>query len=155
MLLAIFGLLVIAGIKDSAKVALGIFSLHVLTLVGFLILGAVYALKGGHSFLPANLHGTSTLISNGHGLIVTLVLGFSASLLGVSGFESSANFVEEQRKGTFRKTLRNMLIGVTVFNPLIALVVLNVMGLHAIAASDTFYWPTPPKPSGATFLASL
>src|SRR5258706_741566 len=39
MLLFAFGLLVISGVKDSAKVALGIFSLHILVLIGFLLLG--------------------------------------------------------------------------------------------------------------------
>ena len=33
------------------------------------------------------------------------------------GFESSANFVEEQAEGVFPKTLRNMWIAVTFFNP--------------------------------------
>ncbi|HEV2402775.1 MAG TPA: APC family permease [Candidatus Saccharimonadales bacterium] len=136
-LLAVLGLLVVGGIKDSARVALGIFSFHVLTLIAFLILGAVYAFHGGASYLASNMHHTSGIVSS-KGLIITLVLGFSASLLGVSGFESSANFVEEQKKGTFRKTLRNMLIGVTIFNPLIALVVLNTMSLHAVGAADNF-----------------
>jgi amino acid transporter len=67
-----------------------------------------------------------------------LYLAFSASLLGVSGFESSANFVEEQGKGVFRKTLRNMLIGVAIFNPLIALVVLESMPYDAIVAAKDF-----------------
>jgi hypothetical protein len=31
------------------------------------------------------------------------VLGFSAAMLGISGFESSANFVEEQEQGVFPK----------------------------------------------------
>lgn len=137
-LLGLFALLVIGGIKDSAKVALSIFSVHVLTLLGFLVLGAIYACSGGHSYLAANLHHTGAIVAHHHGLVAMLVLGFSASLLGVSGFESSANFVEEQKRGTFRRTLRNMLIGVTVFNPLIALVVLNCMPIGAVNASQNF-----------------
>lgn len=137
-LLAVLGLLVIAGIKDSAKVAFGIFSLHVLTLVAFLILGAIYVFHGSHSYFFQNMHNTHAIVKDHRGIIITLVLGFSASLLGVSGFESSANFVEEQKKGTFRKTLRNMLIGVTIFNPLIALVVLNCMPISAVNNSQNF-----------------
>lgn len=137
-LLAVLGLLVVAGIKDSAKVALGIFAIHVIALVAFLVLGGIYALNGGHSYFMENWHHTGAIVANHRGLVTTLVLGFSASLLGVSGFESSANFVEEQKKGTFRKTLRNMLIGVTIFNPLIALVVLNCMPIHAVDASQNF-----------------
>ena len=137
-LLAILGGLVVTGIKDSAKVALGIFAIHVITLIGFLALGAMYVFSGGHSYLIENLKNTQGIIASHNGLFVMLILGFSASLLGVSGFESSANFVEEQKKGTFRKTLRNMLIGVTIFNPLIALVVLNAMPIDAVNASQNF-----------------
>lgn len=39
-----------------------------------------------------------------------LFFGFSVSLLGVSGFETSANYIEEQKEGVFAKTLRNMWI---------------------------------------------
>jgi amino acid transporter len=153
VLLAVLGTLVIAGIKDSAKVALGIFSVHVVTLVGFLLLGAVYVFHGGHSYFAENLHHTKGIISAHGGLISMLVLGFSASLLGVSGFESSANFVEEQKKGTFRKTLRNMLIGVTIFNPLIALIILNCMPIHAIAVSDNFLLADAGKALGGHFFS--
>jgi len=45
---------------------------------------------------------------------MALFFGFSAAMLGISGFESSANFVEEQKKGIFPKTLRNMWLAVSV-----------------------------------------
>jgi amino acid transporter len=55
-------------------------------------------------------------------------------LLGISGFESSANFIEEQDKGVFPKTLRNMWVAVAVFNPLISLLTLAVMPLTTLIA---------------------
>jgi hypothetical protein len=56
----------------------------------------------------------------------------------VSGFESSANFVEEQRPGVFRQTLRNMWLAVTVFNPLIVLAALALLPVaEIIAAKDS------------------
>lgn len=136
-LLLFFAILVIFGIKDSAKVALGIFSLHALTLVAVVVLGLLYYLHG-HSEFAFNAAHTAGLIHSEGGLMAALYLGFSASLLGVSGFESSANFVEEQKKGVFRKTLRNMLIGVGVFNPLVALVVLNSLPFEKIALAKDF-----------------
>ena len=50
-----------------------------------------------------------------HSFVYALFFGFSAALLGVSGFESSANFIEEQEEGVFPKTLRNMWLAVAVF----------------------------------------
>jgi hypothetical protein len=53
-------------------------------------------------------------------------------MLGISGFESSANFVEEQDVGVFPKTLRNMWIVVTVFNPLTAFLALAIIPMTGI-----------------------
>ncbi len=85
-----------------------------------------------------NITSTKVLIASVGGLIPALFFGFSTSLLGVSGYESSANFVEEQSPGVFRKTLRNMLIGVVIFNPLTALVALNVLPFDVIVNSKDF-----------------
>ena len=61
-----------------------------------------------------------------------LFFGFAVSMLGISGFESSSNFVEEQEDGVFPKTLRNMWIAVSFFNPLMALLALGVLSMVAI-----------------------
>jgi amino acid transporter len=138
LLLGLFALLVISGIKDSAKVAFGIFVTHIATISLFVILGAYYYMSSGASFFMENAARTDLIFQEKGGMMLTLYLAFSASLLGVSGFESSANFVEEQKKGVFRLTLRNMLLGVAIFNPLIALVVLNVMPYGAITEAKDF-----------------
>ena len=57
-------------------------------------------------------------------------------MLGISGFESSANYVEEQKKGVFPKTLKNMWIIVTVFNPLLAFLALAIIPLSTINANE-------------------
>jgi amino acid transporter len=53
-------------------------------------------------------------------------------MLGISGFESSANFIEEQKSGVFPKTLRNMWIVVSIFNPLMSLLSLGLLPLADI-----------------------
>jgi amino acid transporter len=139
VLLLIFALLVNNGIKDSARVALTIFLVHILVLVAFLVLSIVFVGQHGFGNFVDNFHKTHGLImTHRYGIWTMLFFSFAASLLGVSGFESSANFVEEQQKGVFRKTLRNMLIGVTVFNPLIAFAVLSVMPYEMIAYASDF-----------------
>ncbi len=145
-----FAMLVISGIKDSAKVAFGIFAIHIFTLVSFVLMGAFYFFQG-HSEFGLNLAHTWDIVKGQGGTFNTLYLAFSACLLGVSGFESSANFVEEQKRGVFRKTLRNMLIGVAIFNPLIALVVLNAMPYDAIIAAKDFLLADASKAIGGTW----
>lgn len=136
-LLLAFALLVIAGVKDSAKVALGIFVFHLLILTAFIILGLLH-LNINFTQFQLNLNSNPAIINHNGGLMLALFFAFASSLLGVSGFESSANFVEEQQEGVFRKTLRNMLIGVVVFNPLIALAILGTMSHPAIEMSKEF-----------------
>ena len=155
VLLLAFALLVISGLKDSAKVALVIFIIHVITLFSFLILGLVFYINNGSEFFFSNLTHTKELLTLKGGILPAIYLAFSASLLGVSGFESSANFVEEQAPGVFRKTLRNMLIGVAFFNPLIALVVLNSLPFEAIASAKDFLLADSARSIGGTPLQYL
>jgi amino acid transporter len=127
IVLGIFAALAIIGITESAVVALTIFIFHMSTLTAFCILGFVS--------LPTDFHifkGNLATLPVGEDLLIAVCLGFSAALLGISGFESSANFVEEQDVGVFRKTLRNMLIAVAIFNPLISVLSLNLLPLDEI-----------------------
>ena len=126
-ILGFFAMLAIVGITESAVVALTIFIFHMVTLAAFCVLGFVSMPTDFHIF-KENL-GTLPM---GEDLLVAICLGFSAALLGISGFESSANFVEEQDVGVFRKTLRNMLIAVAIFNPLISVLSLNLLPLNQI-----------------------
>ncbi len=132
ILLAIFALLAIGGITESAKVAIGIFLFHLTSL--FVLAGfTIY-------FLMHN--GLQTLFENWHfpvqegGITRAIFLGFAASMLGVSGFESSANFVEEQQKGVFPKTLRNMWTIVSVINPLMAVFALALFALPVLQSNE-------------------
>jgi amino acid transporter len=130
LILGIFAILAIIGITESAVVALTIFIFHISTLTIFCVLGFVSMPFDFHIF-KNNL----VTLPVGNDLLVAVCLGFSAALLGISGFESSANFVEEQDVGVFRKTLRNMLITVAIFNPLISVLSLNLLPMEEIIAN--------------------
>jgi amino acid transporter len=122
LLLLLFMGLTILGISDSARVAIGIFVVHIFSLTLLAVVGGVYVAFNGFSVFGANL---ATPPPNGIG--AALFFGFAAALLGISGFESSSNFVEEQAEGVFEKTLRNMWLAVTVFNPGMALLALALV----------------------------
>jgi len=51
------------------------------------------------------------------GVALDIYYGFALALLGVSGFETSSNYIEEQAPGIFPRTLRNMWYVVSIFNP--------------------------------------
>jgi amino acid transporter len=110
LLLAVFMGLTILGIRESSLVAIVIFIIHLTALVSLSIICAWYIFHNGLGVLKANY----ALPVEG-GMQKSLIFGFSAAMLGISGFESSANFVEEQEKGVFPKTLKNMWIVVSIF----------------------------------------
>jgi len=133
IVLGIFAVLAIIGITESAVVALTIFIFHITTLTVFCVFGFIS--------IPSDFHifkGNLATLPMGQDLLIAVCLGFSAALLGISGFESSANFVEEQDAGVFRKTLRNMLITVAVFNPLISILSLNLLPLEQIISNKDY-----------------
>ena len=114
-LLLFFMILTIIGIGESSKVAVAIFITHLTSLTVLVIAGGIYISSHGFAVLESNYR-----MPVEGGLMIALFFGFSAAMLGISGFESSANFVEEQAPGVFPKTLRNMWIVVSIFNPLTA-----------------------------------
>lgn len=129
ILLLLFMFLNIAGISESAKVATGIFIFHLFSMVLLSLVCGWYLINHGFGELIQNFqrpleHGS---------LLVALFIGFAVSMLGTSGFESSANYVEEQAEGVFPKTLRNMWIVVSIFNPLLAFLILSIIPIPEVA----------------------
>ena len=133
LLLAIFAALAIGGISESAKVAIGIFIFHLSSLAilaGFIIF---FLLQNGVDLFVENWH---LPLKEGGSIPKAIFFGFAASMLGVSGFESSANFVEEQEDGVFPKTLRNMWSIVSVINPLMAIFALALFTIPVLQSDE-------------------
>ncbi len=132
VLLALFAALNLYGLAESAVVALGIFVVHMATLT-LLVLVVGTSILLDPSVLAANLATPmAEWPTPPTSVAMALLFGFSAAMLGISGFESSANFIEEQEPGVFPKTLRNMWIAVAIFNPLISLLALGVLPMSDI-----------------------
>ena len=128
VLLFVFMIVTILGITESSRIAIVIFLIHLGAMALLFIVGFAYIV----------LHGLNTLMSNlqipsENGLIIALFFGFAAAMLGISGFESSANFIEEQAEGVFPKTLRNMWIAVSVLNPGMAFLALALIPMSEVS----------------------
>jgi amino acid transporter len=128
VLLGIFAGLAIMGIKESAKVAIFIFLFHLTVMTALIISLGIYVAQHGLDVFSENWHAP---VKYGK-IYMAIFFGFAASMLGISGFESSANFVEEQKPGVFPKTLRNMWIVVSILNPLMALLALAVVPIDGV-----------------------
>jgi len=128
LLLFLFAGLTIIGITESAIVAVGIFLFHLISMIVLSISIAYFLLQNGFEIFVQNWHSPI----EGGSIWLAIFFGFSASMLGISGFESSANFVEEQERGVFPKTLRNMWIIVSVLNPLMAFFALSIVPINEV-----------------------
>ncbi|MEZ4221405.1 MAG: APC family permease [Polyangiaceae bacterium] len=132
VLLAIFAGLNVIGISESAVVALVIFIIHISTLLLLTVAAGIYVYQDGFATLLANWKSPPP-----GGIQKALFFGFAAGMLGISGFESSANFIEEQKPGVFPKTLRNMWIAVFFFNPTISLLALGMLPVATFGEYQT------------------
>lgn len=150
VLLTLFLILSILGISESSKVASGIFIFHLTSIAVLMASVFWYIYMNGTSILTENfnlpIHGSLTS---------ALFFGFSAAMLGISGFESSANFVEEQKPGVFPKTLRNMWIAVTVINPLIAVLAIAVIPIAQVGENKESLLSFLGNQTGGSWLAWL
>ena len=150
-LLGLFAFLTIIGIKESSTVAVGIFLIHIGTLIllslfslwAFFMVGPSEAFRRAIEFMPE----TSP--------VVGIAVGFCAGMLGISGFESSANYIEEQKPGVFPKTLRNMWLAITVFNPLICIVALGILGSGAANNYEGSFLSSLAEQTGGVWLKHL
>ena len=138
------------GLKESSKAAIVIFIIHLATLVILCAVCGWYVLTNGLTQFSVNFATKSE-----HSVSFQLFAGFAAAMLGISGFESSANYVEEQDQGIFPKTLRNMWIIVTVFNPLIALLALSIMPIGEVNNHEASLLAFMGERSGGQWLSWL
>mmetsp|Transcript_85475 Transcript_85475/g.227942 ORF Transcript_85475/g.227942 Transcript_85475/m.227942 type:complete len:598 (+) Transcript_85475:267-2060(+) len=125
-LLGIFCLLSIVGISESAIVATGIFLVHLASLLLFVVVGCAYSFQNPSIFLqnmqePLRFEWPKAVL-----------YGFCTAMLGVTGFETSANYIEEQQRGLFPKTLHNTWLLVFIINPVLSVVCLGVLDMKTM-----------------------
>ncbi|MCB0639397.1 MAG: APC family permease, partial [Lewinella sp.] len=150
VLLAIFMGLTIMGIKESSRVAIGIFVFHLVSLTLLALICGLFLFQHGFSVLVENYRQPVE-----GGIQRALFFGFAAAMLGISGFESSANFVEEQADGVFPKTLRNMWVVVSIFNPLMAFLALSIVPMEFVAANEEALLAFMGAKAGGGWLSTL
>jgi len=149
-LLAFFLMLTVMGITESAVVAVVIFITHLFAML--LLIGSGVWFVVAHGLEVATINFNAPIKGS---LFSVLFLGFSTAMLGISGFESSANFVEEQKPGVFLQTLRNMWIAVSVINPLMALTIVAVLPMVEIGENREALLSHLGRETGGSWLAAF
>ncbi|EGZ14169.1 hypothetical protein PHYSODRAFT_562553 [Phytophthora sojae] len=159
-LLAVFALLCLMGIAESAFVALIFFVFHTFTLILLAIFSFIYVVQHPSVFvdnmstsLPdVTMFGGAADASN---VASALFLGYGTAMLGVTGFESSSQYVEEQAAGMFPKTLRNMWALSSTFNVAYSLLALAIVPVDTIIANQSTLLSYMGRLSGGRWLEVL
>lgn len=150
VLIAFTGLAIL-GIGESAFVAVIIFIIHLATLTILVFASGWFLFTNGFE----TFHFNWQLPIRSGNMVYALFLGFSVAMLGISGFESSANFVEEQQDGVFPKTLRNMWAVVSFFNPVLALLLICIIPLAQVGAHQESLLAYLGQTTGGSWLAFI
>jgi hypothetical protein len=128
--LGLFALLNLLGLSESANVATAMFAVHCLTLVVLVVWALAWAVRDDFALLRTNL---GTDYPDAGGWPSALYFGYSSALLGITGFETAANYVEEMKDSkTYVATLRNMWVSVAFFNPVLGLLAMCVLPMASI-----------------------
>jgi amino acid transporter len=156
VILAVFAALNLLGMSESANVATGMFITHFFALTILMVWSFVWAVRDDWTVFRANLE---TDYPDGASAPLALYYGYAAAMLGITGFETAANYVEELKDGqTYIRVLRNMWWSVAVFNPVLGLLSMAVLPMSEMTNPDyssNLLGPVAQKVGGDAFQAFI
>lgn len=127
IILAVFCLLCILGLKESAWLSVIFSSMHLTTMVLLILCSIVYGSTEGWATLKLNYSEPGP-----PDVGKALIYGFATAMLGITGFETSADFVEQQLPGVYAKTIRNMIVLSTMINPTMSFMSFTVLRTYTV-----------------------
>ena len=133
-----FALVALAGTKESSVLALIIVGLHCLTLATVLAFCCVHWYTHGNTVLQSNFAQIYHLST--HNILRKLFDGYCVGMLGCTGFETAANFVEEVRPGCFAKIMRNLWWMIALVNAPAMFILIAVLPIQDLADAPVSAW---------------
>ncbi len=102
LVIAFFTCITLCGVKESSTVTLILFIVHTFTITILVIWGFIYGCQDGfeifdrnwNSHLPDIYSSEGHLLSKSNGA-ASIFFGYSSALLGITGFETASNYVED------------------------------------------------------------
>lgn len=131
----LFGLLNARGIKEPAKLVTGIASTHFFLLIIMALWSIIYLLTHDIEWSKMSTHMPAELTTG------ALLHGFGAAFLGITGFESAAQIVEELESPvheTVRKLYKTVVILVSLTAPVISFMCLAILTNEEVIQNKEF-----------------
>ena len=123
----LFGLLNTKGIEEPAKLVTGVAAFHFFLLIVMEVWGLFFI---GFNYETISWDKFQNLTPTGELTFTMLLYGFSAAFLGITGFESAAQIVEELETPTLQtveKLYRTVIILVSITAPVVSLLCLVIL----------------------------
>ncbi|KAI0070664.1 hypothetical protein K474DRAFT_1669815 [Panus rudis PR-1116 ss-1] len=141
IILVIFTTISLSGLRESARIALAVLSLHILTMIVLFVASIIAWSRVGNSQLHANWATGRGSVTPDH-ILHQVFNGFCIGMLGLTGFECTPSYVSSIKPGRFPLVLRNL------HYPAILLNCLAMLFLLALVPYDSIL-------SGANVLSAL
>ncbi|PHZ08872.1 uncharacterized protein RHIMIDRAFT_241093 [Rhizopus microsporus ATCC 52813] len=130
IILIVFSLICILGLRESSTLTLSIFTLHLITLTAVMVTSVIAWAR----------YGSQTLVDNwrnipdppGSNPVLLILKGSCIGLLGVTGFESAENYIEDLKPNTFPKVMNNMFGFLFIINAPLTLLTTALVPINVI-----------------------
>ncbi|KAI8981783.1 amino acid permease-domain-containing protein [Mycotypha africana] len=113
-ILIAFSLICLLGLKESSTLTLSIFTLHSVTMAVVIVTSVVAWARFGNSTLIDNW--SSIPDPPGTNPLLLIAKGVCIGLLGVTGFESAENYIEDLKPNIFPQVMNNMFLFLLTLN---------------------------------------
>ena len=134
----LFGLLNAKGIREPAKIVTVIAGLHFFLLIVLSLWGLIFI---AFRYDQIDFSKFDTLIPGGELTLPLIVYGFAAAFLGITGFESAAQIVEELEipvLKTIRKLYKTVIILVSITAPVISILCLTILSREQVETHNKY-----------------
>ncbi|KIK96888.1 hypothetical protein PAXRUDRAFT_768751 [Paxillus rubicundulus Ve08.2h10] len=132
----LFTVVSLAGLRESARVASGVLTLHFLTMAVLIVASITAWASAGTTQLRENwVLGQVGLSSPGY-ILKQVFNGVCIGMLGLTGFECAPAYTAKMRPGTYPNVLRNLHIPAIILSPAMMLFVLALLPLEAQAEEN-------------------
>ncbi|KAI7862731.1 amino acid permease-domain-containing protein [Spinellus fusiger] len=133
VILIVFSIICILGLRESSTLTLSIFILHAITMAVVMVASIVMWIRQGNGVLIDNWN---TPDPEGTSPLRMIFNGFCIGLLGVTGFESAENYIEEMKPNAFPKVMNNMFSFLFIINAPMTLLVVAIVPVSIIQTNS-------------------
>ncbi|KAJ7748410.1 amino acid permease-domain-containing protein [Mycena metata] len=130
LVLLIFALISLTGLKESARIAFVVLTFHIVTMTALTIASIVYWARSGNAQLQQNwIDGQAPSRA---AIARQLFNGFCLGMLGLTGIECTPAYIGRMKPGRFPFVLRNLHLPAIVLNTLMITLVLATVPLEQV-----------------------